>query len=137
MLQLFKNQVITTATKRQVEIRQLELEWYTNNLWTLSQQGALLAGFAFSQLTTEIPSGVPYKLESAYVLSTALAMGTQMCVVVIATLCCMWGPGLALRGAKNPILFGTHFSQALKAPVVYTQRLMRSSASRDMCWDCS
>lgn len=42
MLQLFKNQVVTSVAKQQVEIRQLELDWYTNNYWTLSQQGKLL-----------------------------------------------------------------------------------------------
>lgn len=39
MLQLLKNQVVTSVAKQQVEIRQLELDWYTNNYWTLSQQG--------------------------------------------------------------------------------------------------
>ncbi|KAF8822103.1 hypothetical protein IE077_001045 [Cardiosporidium cionae] len=98
MLQLFKNQVVTSVAKQQVEIRQLELDWYTNNYWTLSQQGALLAGFAFAQMSTTLPESTSFLLESAYLVCVTVSMGMQLCVVVITTLCCMWGPGLALRG---------------------------------------
>ncbi|XP_026190361.1 uncharacterized protein LOC34620254 [Cyclospora cayetanensis] len=98
MLQLFKNQVVTSVAKQQVEIRQLELDWYTNNYWTLSQQAALLAGFAFSQITTALPSDVSFGLEASYLLLAALSLGMQLCVIVTTTFCCMWGPGLALRG---------------------------------------
>ncbi|KEP66394.1 UNVERIFIED_CONTAM: hypothetical protein HHA_259050 [Hammondia hammondi] len=98
MLQLYKNQVVTAVAKRQVEIRKLELDWYTNNYWTLSQQGALLAGFSFSLITTSLPKDASFFLESLYLLLASLALGLQMCVVVTTTLCCMWGPGLALRG---------------------------------------
>ncbi|KAL8434892.1 hypothetical protein Efla_000703 [Eimeria flavescens] len=98
MLQLFKNQVVTSVAKQQVEIRQLELDWYTNNYWTLSQQAALLAGFAFSQITTALPSDVSFALEGSYLLLAALSLGMQLCVIVTTTFCCMWGPGLALRG---------------------------------------
>ncbi|EPT29405.1 hypothetical protein TGME49_259050 [Toxoplasma gondii ME49] len=98
MLQLYKNQVVTAVAKRQVEIRKLELDWYTNNYWTLSQQGALLAGFSFSLITASLPKDASFFLESLYLLLAALALGLQMCVVVTTTLCCMWGPGLALRG---------------------------------------
>ncbi|CBZ52955.1 conserved hypothetical protein [Neospora caninum Liverpool] len=98
MLQLYKNQVVTAVAKRQVEIRKLELDWYTNNYWTLSQQGALLAGFSFSLITASLPRDTSFFLESVYLLLASLALGLQMCVVVTTTLCCMWGPGLALRG---------------------------------------
>ncbi|KAL8449282.1 hypothetical protein Emag_003666 [Eimeria magna] len=98
MLQLFKNQVVTSVAKQQVEIRQLELDWYTNNYWTLSQQAALLAGFAFSQITTALPPDVSFSLEASYLLLAALSLGMQLCVIVTTTFCCMWGPGLALRG---------------------------------------
>ncbi|KAL8431495.1 hypothetical protein ACSSS7_005204 [Eimeria intestinalis] len=98
MLQLFKNQVVTSVAKQQVEIRQLELDWYTNNYWTLSQQAALLAGFAFSQITTALPPDVSFALEASYLLLAALSLGMQLCVIVTTTFCCMWGPGLALRG---------------------------------------
>ncbi|CDJ66463.1 hypothetical protein, conserved [Eimeria necatrix] len=98
MLQLLKNQVVTSVAKQQVEIRQLELDWYTNNYWTLSQQAALLAGFAFSQITTSLPEHLPFALEASYLLLAALSLGLQLCVIITTTFCCMWGPGLALRG---------------------------------------
>ncbi|PFH37926.1 hypothetical protein BESB_002670 [Besnoitia besnoiti] len=101
MLQLYKNQVVTAVAKRQVEIRKLELDWFTNNYWTLSQQGALLAGFSFAQITTALPKDTSFLLESLYLLLASMALGLQMCVVVTTTFCCMWGPGLALRGPEG------------------------------------
>lgn len=59
---------------------------------------ALLAGFAFSQITTALPSDVSFALEASYLLLAALSLGMQLCVIVTTTFCCMWGPGLALRG---------------------------------------
>lgn len=59
---------------------------------------ALLAGFSFSQITTALPDSVSYTLEASYLLVAALALGLELCVIVTTTFCCMWGPGLALRG---------------------------------------
>lgn len=39
-----------------------------------------------------------FELEAAYLLLAALSLGMQLCVIVTTTFCCMWGPGLALRG---------------------------------------
>ena len=71
---------------------------YTNNYWTLSSQASLLAGFAFGQITNPVPEETPFLLECIYLLTTTVAMGFELCVVTNTTFCCMWGPGLALRG---------------------------------------
>lgn len=89
---------MTSIVQKHVEIRQLELNWYTNNLWTLSQQSALLAGFAFGHLMAPLPDQVPFFMECSYLCCTVSALGFHLCVLVNTTFCCVWGPGLALRG---------------------------------------
>lgn len=98
MLQLYKNQVITSISQRHVELRQLELDYYINNFWTLSQQSALLAGFAFAQLTTRLPSNVSLEIEAPYLILTVASLTLHLSVLISTIFCCVWGPGLALRG---------------------------------------
>ena len=59
---------------------------------------ALLAGFAFTQITTSLPSDLSFSLEMSYLIFAAVSLGLQLCVIITATFCCMWGLGLALRG---------------------------------------
>eukprot|EP01067_Filipodium_phascolosomae_P000199 Filipodium_phascolosomae@DN1167_c0_g1_i1.p1 len=98
MLSLYKNQVVTQVAKAQVEVRQLELDWYSANFWTLSSQAAVVGGFAYAQLTDSTPDETPYLLELVYLLVTAVSFGFCLIVVTSCTLACMWSTGLALRG---------------------------------------
>lgn len=103
MLQVYKNQLITDVSKRQSDLRQLELEYYTNNLWTLSSSSTLFCGFAFAQLSTPLPSSMALTLECPYLLLTASTLAIHLCVVICTTFCCIWAPGLALKGTKNSL----------------------------------
>jgi len=98
MLQLYKNEAVTHVAREQVEIRSLELDWYTTNYDTMAVQAAMFAGFAFEQITEPVPEGTALLLEIIYLMLTAFALGFELCVCMSCTFCCIFGKGLALRG---------------------------------------
>lgn len=100
MLQLTKNQLVTDAAKNQIEVRQMEVDWYCSTYSSMSYNAALLAGFAFSGLTTDLPEGVDYLREFTYMFLLSTTMGMMVCTVILSTFLSVWAPSLALRG-KN------------------------------------
>lgn len=100
MLHLTKNQIVTGTAKKQVEIRQMELDWYCGNYSAMMGQSAMLAGFAFGQLTTGMPEEHPplFWLEFGYLFLTCLVIGLELSAIVLSTALAVWGPSLALRG---------------------------------------
>lgn len=101
MLQLFKNEAITKVARKQMEIRQMELDWYTMNYDTMAVQATMFAGFAFEQITEPVPTGTHVLMEVLYVSLTAIALGFELCVCMSCTFCCIFGKGLALRGPNG------------------------------------
>mmetsp|Transcript_114958 Transcript_114958/g.245475 ORF Transcript_114958/g.245475 Transcript_114958/m.245475 type:complete len:224 (-) Transcript_114958:145-816(-) len=101
MLQVYKNEAITRVTREQMEIREMELEWYTRNYDTMALQAALFAGFAHAQLTTSVPEGTNMYLEAVYACLNCLALGSELCVCLSCLCCCIFGKGLALRGPSG------------------------------------
>lgn len=103
MLQLSKNVAVTRMGRKQVEIRQMEVNWYCQNYSMMVGQAAMLAGFAFCQLTTPIPERhrPPFAVEFIYLFLTCGAIGFELSVILISTTLTVWGPGLALRGGKG------------------------------------
>lgn len=100
MLTLTKNELVTSVAKRQVEIRQMEVEWYCNNYSMMTGQAAMLAGFAFTQLSTPVPSDHPpaFLIEFWYLFLTCASIGLELTAIVLAAFLSVWGPSLALRG---------------------------------------
>ncbi|CAE8654624.1 unnamed protein product, partial [Polarella glacialis] len=101
MLQIYKNEAITHVQREQMEIRQMELDWYTRNYDTMAMQAAMFAGFAFEQITEPVPEGTNKMLEVVYVVLTASTLGFELCVCMSCTFCCIFGKGLALRGPNG------------------------------------
>jgi hypothetical protein len=101
MLSIFKNEAITHVQKQGLEIRQMELDWYTTNYDTMAMQAAMFAGFAFEQITEPVPDGTDFKLEVIYITLTGCTLGLQLCVCLACTFCCIFGKGLALRGPNG------------------------------------
>merc|ERR1719399_390181 len=98
MIQASKANVVTAFHKQALEVRKLELDYYLMVYDKLSQISSLLAGFASSALMVGIPrSDNPY-LVTLFLLSTGSALGSHLLVVVVTTMCTMWGPGHALKG---------------------------------------
>lgn len=80
-----------------LEIRELELNYYTTNCAHLAFLASIFAGFASAALMTHVPKQ-PVLLHFFYLLVTASALGLQLVALVSTTLLAMIGPGLALRG---------------------------------------
>lgn len=100
MLTLTKNEIVTSVAKSQVEIRKLEVDWYCNNYSMMTGQAAMLAGFAFSQLSTPVPTDHPpmFLVEFWYLFLTCVCIGVELTAIVLAAFLSVWGPSLALRG---------------------------------------
>lgn len=103
MLQLYKNGIVTGVAKAQVGVRQLEVDWYCSNYGMITGQAAMLAGFAFGQLTTPMPEthGPSFPLECSYLLLTCLTIGLELSAIIMSTFLSVWAPYLALRGPNG------------------------------------
>eukprot|EP00933_Yihiella_yeosuensis_P060353 TRINITY_DN6288_c3_g1_i1.p1 TRINITY_DN6288_c3_g1~~TRINITY_DN6288_c3_g1_i1.p1 ORF type:complete len:229 (-),score=35.74 TRINITY_DN6288_c3_g1_i1:151-837(-) len=98
MLQVYKNQVVAGAQCSQADVRQKELDFYTNNYWIWGGTAVIMAGFAFGELTEEIPEGTNDILAMSYLGFTAICLSLDLCIITWTVLICIWGPGMALRG---------------------------------------
>ena len=76
----------------------MELDFYLLVFERISTISALLAGFASTAIQVEVPEGSSPILKTCYLLFAATALGAHLLVVVVCTMCTMWGPGHALRG---------------------------------------
>jgi len=103
MLQLYKNGIVTAVAKSQISIRQMEVDWYCNNYGMITGQAAMLAGFAFGQLTTPMPEthGPSFILECSYLFATCFTIGLELSAIIMSTFLSVWAPYLALRGSNG------------------------------------
>ena len=82
-----------------LQIREKELNFYTQNCLAVCTQAALLAGFAYSGLTqVSIPEEANFWVRLLYISATVMAMCFEIIAVLNTTLLAIVGPGLALRG---------------------------------------
>jgi len=98
MIQANKAKVITGFHLTSLNIRQYELDFFLMVFDKLSSISSLLAGFASSALMVGLPRKDNPYLVALFLLVTGCAFGAHLLVVIVATMCIMWGPGKALRG---------------------------------------
>lgn len=98
MIQANKATVITDFYQQSLEVRQMELDYYLMVFDKLSTISALLGGFSSSSLMIGIPRNDNPYLVTCFFLSTGSSLGSMLLVVIVTTMCIMWGPGYALRG---------------------------------------
>eukprot|EP00452_MALV-II_sp_L67-6_P000088 gene88-143_t len=98
MLQANKGKVLTGFHQTSLEIRQCELKYFTTVFEQLSGASSMLAGFASSILMLEVPRRDSAVLQTVFLVSGGCAFGFNLLVILISTLCCLWGPGRALFG---------------------------------------
>ena len=90
------------------QIEERELNFYTQNCYTVGTQAALLAGFAFTGIV-EAPwdylqdpvNNVPQALRVCTILATLLGMIAEVMCVVKSVQVSILGPGLAIRGPEG------------------------------------
>lgn len=98
MIQATKAKVVTHFHLTSLNIRNFELEYFLMVFDKLSSISSLLAGFASSALMVGIPRKDNPILVVVFLITTSSAFGAHLLVVIVATMCIMWGPGKALRG---------------------------------------
>lgn len=98
MIQANKANVVTGFHLTSLNIRNYELGYFLMVFDKLSSISSLLAGFASSALMVGIPRRDNPYLVALFLLSTGSALGAHLLVVIVSTMCIMWGPGKALRG---------------------------------------
>uniref|UniRef100_A0A0G4FRQ6 Uncharacterized protein n=1 Tax=Chromera velia CCMP2878 TaxID=1169474 RepID=A0A0G4FRQ6_9ALVE len=101
MLSLYKNQVVTQVSKQNFAVRQKELEWFENNFWTIAQQATIIAGFSFTQLTTQVPSGIPVWMEVIYSLLVSASLSAQIYVICVCMYAYIWAQTRAVMGNRG------------------------------------
>merc|ERR1719436_2333065 len=124
MLQLYKNEAVTKVAREQIDIRQMELDWYTMNYDTMAMQAALFAMFAFGQITQPVPEDTSLGFRVIYIGLTCMTLGLELCVCMSCTLCRIFGKGLALRGPHGARSVHTAVDNLQKEQkVIFTQFL--------------
>merc|ERR1719168_465524 len=98
MIQANKGSVIINFHKTSLHIRYKELQYFLGVFNRMSGVSGLLAGFASSAMMLSVPRWENPWLVVAFLIFTGSAFGMNLLVILIATLCCLWGPGKALRG---------------------------------------
>ena len=58
----------------------------------------MLAGFGFSSLRMEFPKNTSIVFEMLFLAFTACAIGLELCAILNAATCSVFGPGKFLRG---------------------------------------
>eukprot|EP00416_Gambierdiscus_australes_P045055 CAMPEP_0171103500 /NCGR_PEP_ID=MMETSP0766_2-20121228/58950_1 /TAXON_ID=439317 /ORGANISM="Gambierdiscus australes, Strain CAWD 149" /LENGTH=212 /DNA_ID=CAMNT_0011563929 /DNA_START=123 /DNA_END=761 /DNA_ORIENTATION=+ len=98
MIQAKKATLVANFHQQTLEVRKMELDYYLMVFDKLSSISSLLAGFASSALMIGIPRRDNPYLVTIFLFSTGSALGSHLLVVIVTTMCIMWGPGHALRG---------------------------------------
>ncbi|PFH36386.1 hypothetical protein BESB_045780 [Besnoitia besnoiti] len=105
MLQANKASVLTGFHVGSMKVQYMEVEYLIMVLNKITSLASLLSGFAASAFLQS--TGLQHEgswLKVVYVLCTSSALGFMLLVLLICTLCTMWGPGLALRGPEDSSL---------------------------------
>ncbi|KEP61523.1 UNVERIFIED_CONTAM: hypothetical protein HHA_241180 [Hammondia hammondi] len=105
MLQANKASVLTGFHMGSMNVQHMEVEYLIMVMNKITSLASLLSGFAASSFlqATGLQKGESW-IKLIYVLFTSSALGFMLLVLLICTLCTMWGPGLALRGSKDESL---------------------------------
>eukprot|EP00930_Biecheleria_cincta_P044280 TRINITY_DN30406_c0_g1_i1.p1 TRINITY_DN30406_c0_g1~~TRINITY_DN30406_c0_g1_i1.p1 ORF type:complete len:197 (+),score=40.72 TRINITY_DN30406_c0_g1_i1:102-692(+) len=120
MLQANKGNVISKFHRQSLEIRNKELKYFLGVFNRMSTISSILAGFASSAMMMSVPRWKDRFLVTAFLSFTGCAFGFNLLVILIATLCNIFGPGKALRGND-----GSHLDEAIDVLEQAQQESMR------------
>lgn len=92
------------AVQSMIAIRERMINYMNDRMNAMGTQAALIAGFAVSTFTSvTISTEVHSEVRTLYFLSTSLAIGAGVHVIINSTFLSVWGPGLALEGPKGSV----------------------------------
>lgn len=98
MIQANKGNVLAAFHKSSLGIRWFELEYFTMVFEKMSSVSGMLATFASSAMMLSVPRWESPWIVCLFLIFTGSALGFHLLVILISTLCCLWGPGKVLRG---------------------------------------
>ena len=98
MLTADKNATLTDFQIQTLQIREKELNYFVGMYNSISGIAAMLAGFGFSSLRMNFPAGTSTIVMILYLTFTACAIGLELCAILNAATCAVFGPGKFLRG---------------------------------------
>lgn len=98
MLTADKNATLTEFQQTTLQIRQKEMEYFVGLYNGIAGIASMLAGFGFSSLKMDFPSTTSTILQILYLSFTAAAIGFELCAIINASTCSVFGPGKFLRG---------------------------------------
>lgn len=101
MLQIYKNDVVTSSSRNTINISMKELNWYTSNFWMLASQAAVISGFSFSQLVGWDGSNVGPLNGLIFVSLITLTLILEVYVVIVGAIVSVCGKGLGIRGCNG------------------------------------
>jgi len=120
MIQASKGRVISGFHVTSLNIRYRELNYFIGVFNRMSGISSMLAGFASSAMMLSVPRWENPWMVVAFLTFTGCAFGMNLLVILIATLCCLWGPGKALQGND-----GAHLHDAIDVLERQQQLAMR------------
>ena len=98
MLTADKNATLTQFQIQTLQIREKELNYFVSLYNGISGIAAMLAGFGFSSLKMDFPKNTSTLVQILYLSFTASAIGLELCAILNAATCSVFGPGKFLRG---------------------------------------
>ncbi len=102
MLLADKNDLHQRLKLNLIQIDEKELNFYTQNCYTLGTQAALLSGFAFTAIVeARDEADAESSMQIVWSASTVLAMVFELMTVVKSMQLSIMAPGLALRGPEG------------------------------------
>jgi len=120
MLQAKKGSILTGFHKTSLKIRYKELEYFKGVFNRMSSISTMLAGFAAQAMLLSVPRWENPWIVVAFLIFTGCALGFNLLVILIATLCTLFGPGKALCGNDS-----THLHEAIDTMERQQQMAMR------------
>lgn len=83
------------------EIRQKELNYFVGLYGTMAGISSFFAGFAYNTLKATLPPATYLILRLLFLSITCLSVGFEVCAISNCAFCCLFGPGMALRGPNG------------------------------------
>ena len=98
MLTADKNATLTEFQIQTLQIREKELNYFVGMYNGVAGIASMLAGFGFSSLSMSFPEKTSVIMQILYLSFTAAAIGFELCAIINASTCSVFGPGKFLRG---------------------------------------